>query len=813
MRVFENRETRLSSMEAFFTRHRQSPASLLRSGLFILFLLCLAASPLLSGQTSAPSTLDLLKRSDWQYRSIQVTPGNAGYRVAQSEAANKYGWTELHLPLDTKRHPLLRVQVEGASPRAQWTVKIQFPPHQEEWLITDTDQNGTFHFPVGEYLEGYPQGEAIVRFFVIGNAGTAVTLKRLEFLEAGESVEERITVQEDRPLQTMDGAGGQADYGLWTVGKQYDHVSSVEIHELLGQLKRNGVSVARVGAYGDVIEAATHNPDDPRLQCLIHHLQVLREEGIKPLFVAWFVPTETAALKSKTEAWRASCVHLYANFLEYCAAHKAPITYFELQNEPHVNGQWWTPEILAQCGLDLAKACEQKKLATEIIGPDTIEQTWVDAWAKGMGTYGHIIALKSGADKRGTREMTAHQVAAVMSRCQQVNPGTRRYWLTEYGCWAWGNPDVDRRAEGGPCDGLRYGTAMAELTHYYLQAGIACPSIWELLDVRRIDEVAGHNPPQPPKRWGMFAYKTEKWRKRTHFETLGHYDRALEPGSRVFGCEASGGLLPTAVKTRDGWRLVIFNRFGFAKSATAVLPRGNWGEQIGWTLTDPQKQTQTRAVPVQNGQVRLTLPPYGIGTLTLRDTPQPVKPETLVFAAPEPPVPSKGKLLLTEPFDAKSPERWCSSNADVALKTLLSPEHTLVTGQGVTLWSKQSFPTEKVLEIRFRFQQAEGEVCPVVWALPEESRFLQAQILPTRCALHRFDQGFHELPNTVPLALKPGEWHLLTVRETRKRLEVWQDGMFILDYEGDDLPQTSAQIGLRAHGVEIKEMQVYATVP
>jgi hypothetical protein len=238
--------------------------------------------------------------------------------------------------------------------------------------------------------------------------------------------------------------------------------------------------------------------------------------------------------------------------------------------------------------------------------------------------------------------MTAHQVAAVMARCQQANPGTRRYWLTEYGCWAWGNPDMDRRAEGGPCDGIRYGTAMAE-----------------------------------------------------------------------------------------------------------------------WTLTDPQKLTETRAAPVHDGQVRLVLLPYSIGTLTLREKPQPIKPETLVFADPEAPVPSKGKLLLSENFDAKLPERWRTSDATISLQTLLSSEHTLVTGQDLTLWSKRSFPVEKVMDIRFRFQQESGEICPVLWALPEEGRFLQAQILPTRCALHRFDHGFHELPNTVPLALKPGEWHQL----------------------------------------------------
>ncbi len=470
--------------------------SLVRFALLTLLLLCLNASPLLSGQRNTIATLDLLKQSGWEYRSTRVTIGNGGYRVTQSVTANKYGWAELHLPVDLKRYPLLRVEVEGANPRAQWTLKIQFPPQQEEWLITDTDQNGTFSLPAGEYLESYLHGDAIVRFFVLGSAGASVTLKRLEFVEAGESVGEHIMVQEEKPLQCIEGAGGQLDYPLWTVGKQFDRVSSSEIHELVGQLKRNGVSVARVGAYGDVVQAATLNPDDPRLQCLIRHLQVLHQEGMKTMFVTWLVPPETSKLKPKSDAWREVCVRLYAVFLEYCAAHNAPIAYFELQNEPHSNVQWWSPEFLAQSGLDLAKACEQRKVSTEVIGPDCIEQIWVDAWVKGMGAYGHIVALKSGADKRGTREMSGHQVASVIARCQQANPGSRRYWLTEYGCWAWGNPDVDRRGEGGPCDGIRYGTAMAELAHYYLQAGISCPSIWELVDVRRIDEVTGHDPPQ-----------------------------------------------------------------------------------------------------------------------------------------------------------------------------------------------------------------------------------------------------------------------------------------------------------------------------
>ncbi|MCW3095405.1 MAG: hypothetical protein JWL77_1023 [Chthonomonadaceae bacterium] len=784
-----------------------------RLGLLILVLFGPTVSPLASGQKNAISTLDLLKQPGWQYHSTHVTVVDGGYRVAQSEAANKYGWAELPLHVDLKRYPLLRVEVEGANPRAQWTLKIQFPPRQEEWLITDTDQNGVFNFPAGEYLDRYLQGEAIVRFFVMGSVGASVTLKRLEFVEAGESARERITIHEEKPLQSIEGARGQLDYPLWTVGKQFDHVSSAEIHALVGQLKRNGVSVARVGAYGDVIQAATQNPDDPRLQCLVHHLQLLQKEGIKTTFVAWLVPPETAKLKPKSDAWRESCVRLYAGFLEYCAAYNAPVSFFELQNEPHAHLQWWNPDFLAQCGLDLAKACEQRKLSTDVIGPDGIGQVWVDAWAKGMGTRGRIIALKTGADKRGTREMTGHQVAAVISRCQEANPGTRRYWLTEYGCWAWGDPDVDRRGEGGPCDGVRYGTAMAELTHYYLQAGIACPSIWELLDVRRIDEVDGHNPPLPPKRAGMFAYKTEKWRKRAHFATLGHYDRALEAGSRLFASESDGGLLPTAVRTQDGWRVVVFNRFGFPKSAALKLPGGDWGEEVAWTLTDPRNLTETRAVSVHNGEVSLALPSYGIGTLTLRNKPQAVKAETLVFADPEVPRPVKGKALLTETFDAQAPERWRSPDAGVSLTALITPEHTLAAGKDVTLWSKQSFPVEKILELRVRFSQGNGEVCPVPWAAPDEGRFLQAQILPGRCILHRFDHGFHELPNSVPLTMKPGEWHLFTVRQTKQRLKVWQDGVFLLDYEGDDLPQIPGQVGLRGHGMEIKELNVYETAP
>ena len=119
---------------------------------------------------------------------------------------------------------------------------------------------------------------------------------------------------------------------------------------------------------------------------------------------------------------------------------------------------------------------------------------------------------------------------------------------------------------------------MAELTHYYLRAGIACPSIWELYDVRRVDETAGKTTPDPPKRWGMFKYKTENWVARAHYATLSHYFRALRPGARLWETRTAGGLLPTAVSSEGGWDIVLTNRFRYAKRVRGSPAFGELGD-------------------------------------------------------------------------------------------------------------------------------------------------------------------------------------------------------------------------------------------
>jgi len=124
------------------------------------------------GAAQGASNIDLLARSGWKLNGLKVASGSSGYRVGVNRDV-AYGWAEIHLPVDVATYPLIRVQVEGANPKAKWSLKIQFPPRQEEWLITDNDQNGTFSFPIGEYLGRYDKGDCIVRFFAIGR-GAAI---------------------------------------------------------------------------------------------------------------------------------------------------------------------------------------------------------------------------------------------------------------------------------------------------------------------------------------------------------------------------------------------------------------------------------------------------------------------------------------------------------------------------------------------------------------------------------------------------------------------------------------------------------------
>lgn len=750
------------------------------------------------------SDTNLLAQVGWKLNGVSATPVGNGYRITVNRDV-KYGWAELRVPVDAMRTPVIRAQVEGAKKNAQWTLKMQFPPRQEEWLITDNDQNGTFSFPIGEYLERYERGECIIRFFAIGT-GASVTLKRLDLLGgAAEGTVERVTIDEDQPKQTIDGGGGQADYPYWTIGKSVDRVSSSEIHTLLSNLKSDGVSVARVGAYGDVIQAASGDHNDTRLKAVVHHIKALKAKGIKTMFVAWFPGQATESKPPKSEAWRDTCVAGYADFLEYCAKQGAPISYFELQNEPHANTKIWSPDFLGQCGLALAKECEKRNLPIEIIGPDGMDDEWVAAWVKTMGARAHIVALKSGADKRGTREMTAHQIAAAIAHAQNVSPIPRRYWLTEYGCWAWGNPDSNRAGENGPCDGTRYGTAMAELTHYYVEAGISCPSIWELSDVRRIDEVAGKSPPEPPKRWGMVKYKTEHWALRAHYDTLGHYYRALQPGSRVYASASSGGLLSTAVRSTDGWRMVLFNRFRFAKVAEVRLPSGDWSGRAWWVVTDPERTTRT--FPLSgNVSESVGLPAYGIGTLVLGPK---TMPQVKVPPQPfEPAVPDLTKL--TKAFEDKFYKVADWSAFDPAGKTAATPTKVAFNGDDSRFVVRRSFPADFTLHLTVRLGKPEDyEISPVIGF--GDTGFQQLRLRENTAQQWAFDgKEYRVLSERSAIAFAPTATHDLIVEKRANRLTLWIDGKYFWDYEMDDLPTTPARIGLRGHGFEIGAFEVYA---
>jgi|GEM_PF-6864150 len=584
--------------------------------LFLALIILLLVAVPLSAQQPGPDTIVLTEVPGWNYGLTRVVPVSGGYRVIQNYKDSKFSWAELKMPIDLDRYPELLVDVEGADLSDKWCIKIQPAGGEEVWLITETEESGEYVFPIGEYLDRYGQVECTIRFFIVGRHGANVKLKRLELLSGGaRGRTEQIAVDENAPRQKMDGAGGQADYPLWTIGKDYDHVTPHEIEGLIDQLQEAGVSLARVGAYGDVIQAATSNPTQATLQGLLQHLKLLHGKHIKALFVTWSPPPDSQAQPLKSDAFLTSFVAHCANFIAYCHDHDAPIAYFELQNEPHANLNWWSPQFLAKCAVALTDELERRKLDTEVIGPDNWDLKWVIPWTQALGARAHIVALKSGANLRGTMQMTAQTVRRVSAACRKVTGLNPHFWLSEYGSWAWGNPDADRRAQGGPADGYRYGVAMAELTHYYVQAGISCPSIWELYDVRRIDEVNGKTPPEPPKRWGMFKYKTENWEKRAHYATLGHYYRALAPGSQVWAAHSSGGLLPTAVSGADGWHIILFNRFRYAKTAVIQLPSGQWGESVLWSVTAEDNPLHTIPVAIQQGAVTIEVPPYGVGSL------------------------------------------------------------------------------------------------------------------------------------------------------------------------------------------------------
>ena len=415
-----------------------------------------------------PSPVNLLGISHWKPGLTRMVPqSDGGCRVIQNYPKDRFSWAERRVVLDLDTYPEMLVEVANADAKNRWCIKIQPFGEKEVWLLPETGAVGEFVFPVGEYLNRYGKVDCLLRFFVVGDYGASVTLKRLELRGGGaQGVTEQVEIVPNAPLQKVEGAGGQADYPLWTVGKDVDGVTAPEIGTLLDRLKAGGVSVVRVGAYGEVMSAAaaTEKKEDAALLGLVRHFQALKRRNFQTVFVAWTPPPHTRSQKAFSDAWLASFVSHCADFAVYCKTQGVPIAYFQPQNEPHADGNraWWNPEFLGRCGAALSQEFVKRELNTLVIGPDGLGEEWAVAWVQAMGTRSPVIALKAGAGERGGVQETARTVARIMARCREVGGGAElRFWLTEYGSWAWGNADKDRRAGKWPrrrlplraCDG------------------------------------------------------------------------------------------------------------------------------------------------------------------------------------------------------------------------------------------------------------------------------------------------------------------------------------------------------------------------
>jgi len=768
------------------------------------------------GQGGAPPVA-LTKLPGWTYHSATADAKRGSIRVTQPTADGAYGWVELPVTIDLDRYPEILVEVEGANWENQWQLKIDptargEPP--ELVFVPGVAYNGVFVFPMGEYFDRYGKTDAIVRFFVLGKGGTTVTLKRLELLGSGAAgVTERIRIDESLPMQEIDGAGGQADYPLWNIGGPQDKVAAAEIQSLLEHLKKNGVTVVRVGVHGGVAQAAARNPEDDAVQGLLKHLQALTAHGFRTVIVLLSPPPETRNKPPKSDEWLQSFVAHSAQLVTWCYQQEAPIHYFELQHGPQSHAEWWDATFLARCGAALAEELERRKLAVEVVGPGLRDGRWVGAWAQHLGDRCHTIAVSAGSDGLGWAQHSAREVATVIAQGEQTARGPHRFWISAYNSWAWGNADEDRRGAGGPCDGYRYGLIMAELTHRYIKAGIACPLVWELYDVRRVEETAGK---EPPERWGTIKYKTEQWAKRSHFHTLGHYFRALRPGSTVYDCRSDGGLLPVAVLGEDGWHVVVCNLFRYPKSAVVKLPSGEWGAQGQWSVTEPNNPLATSTVAFANGEAKVSLPGYGVGSLVL--WPGGSRPET-VDELPTADVAQelelrRGERLFEEHFDSEFLDQWQAAKPEDTLVMAAEPPGILNAEKGCYLTTRDLFPPERVMEFRVSIGTPNDfDVCALPWFAEDHEEFYQISLTPGGFAFHKFLFGFQGLGGEQRAALPVGGWHDVAIRIADGKIALWVDEKLVYVCTPESVPADFGRVGFRGNGMKIDDVAVYDVAP
>ncbi len=779
-------------------------------------------------QAGAPP-VELTRLPGWKYNGADARLGKTGIRIVQPQPDGDYGWVELRVPIDLDRYPELLLEVGGTS-QARWILKIDptaVGGNPEVPMCPETEQDGIYIFRLAEDLDVTGRIDAAIRFFVIGKGGATVLLERLELLGSGApDVTEEVQVDETAPGQPIDGGGGQADYPLWTVGVGQDGVTPQEIVDLLDGLKRNGVSVLRVGVHGTVMQRAAANPNDADVRGLLSHLQAARARGFQLLLVGLSPPPETRDKPAASDEWLHAFVSSAAGLLALCAEQGAPVDYFELQHEPHAHGDWWTPDFLGRCGAAVAAELERRGPKAEVVGPGGPNEAWAIPWAQNLRDKGHIITFCAGADRRGWIQASEWEKGHAIARFEEAVPFPYRYWVSSYHCWGWGDADRDRRGNGGPCDDPRYAESMAQLTHHYLRARMSCLLASDLYDVRRTEETAGN---QPPRRWGATKYRTEQWQRRPLFDELGHYCRAMQPGAVAYAATSTGGLLPDAFLRDKGWRIVLHNPFRYAKSAVVRLPAGDWGATGRWEASGPGVALSVSDVPLANAQAAVSVPPFGCGSLVLwpggqapvavaGEAPppqvahQPLPPEPPAPEAAPDEGPRRGGILFEDHFDDGFLTQWQAAKAEAVLDNAVDAPGVLNMVEGGYLTTQDTFPPERILAFRVKVEKP-GAVSGLPGFAEDREEFYQLVLTGTSYGLFRFAAGFQGLCGDDRPLLGGGGWHDVAIQMADGKVTFWADERLVKECASDALPTDFGRVGFRGGGFKLDDVVVYEVAP
>ena len=557
-------------------------------------------------------------------------PSNYGMRIANTSTGLKLsntrsteGHASLGFPVDVdlKAYPELSVSVLDVGPGTTWTLTFErtdIAATPAFHLIPHNSLTGVFRFPMAEYL-GTGRLRGTLWLYVNGPVGACIEIQRLGLLaDAREENVAHVDVDAGAPLQLLDGFGGQLDYSLLDIGREKDGVSREEYVKVIAGVKEMGVTIARVGVYGDLVEQRD-NAHRNNIEALVEHLRYLKANGIEPLLVIWMPPGHMRTEDPKTPKWRTHLVKLYIDFLVYLNREKSVgLRYFQICNEPHANGDIFTPEYFAQLSAEMLEGIEREKLGVEMVGPDVFrDERWLMPYLRAVGEKINIVAWKggSGGGPPGSKGACweVYEQAGMMSKAMDVIRASTarplRIWATEYAYWGLGSPDSERESENGPADKYDYAFEVARLTAFYLNSGVSAPLLWELCDVRRIDDSG------PPKRWGAIGYKDTGWRRRPVFYALQRFYRSMPPGSRVFRCDATGGIVACVTQHKTRWAVVLLNPFPWERAVEVELPSRQWLGTAEMVVTSEHNTGDKSQVTLQDNTIKLKMPARSIASV------------------------------------------------------------------------------------------------------------------------------------------------------------------------------------------------------